>query len=92
VPLLKSLIALLFVLLGIVFAVLNRELVSVDLFFTSLQASTGLMLLLVLLLGFLLGGLVVLTTMVWPIRRALQKAEKSVAKFEKAESEGNASP
>jgi lipopolysaccharide assembly protein A len=92
VPLLKSLIALLFVLFGIVFAVLNRELVSVDLFFTSLQTSTGLMLLLVLLLGFLLGGLVVLTTMVWPIRRSLQKAEKAVAKFEKIESEGNQSP
>jgi uncharacterized integral membrane protein len=89
VPLLKSLIALVFVLLGVLFAVLNRELVKVDLFITSLQASIGLTLLLVLLLGFLLGGMVVLTTMVWPARLALAKAEQKVALAIKSESEGN---
>jgi lipopolysaccharide assembly protein A len=90
VPLLKSLIALAFVLIGILFAVLNRNPVKVDLFFISLQASTGLSLLLVLLLGFLLGGLVVLTSMVWPIRRALAKAEQKVPA--KSEPEGNSLP
>ena len=58
--LLKSLLALLFVLLGIVFGAMNRDVMPIDLFFTQLEASIGLTVLLVLLLGCLLGGSVVL--------------------------------
>jgi lipopolysaccharide assembly protein A len=74
--LLKSLLALLFVLLGIVFGAMNRDVMPIDLFFTQLEASIGLTVLLVLLLGCLLGGSVVLATVVWPLRSELAKAEK----------------
>lgn len=88
-PLLRTLIALAFVMLGIIFGALNRDVMRIDLFFTTLQASVGLTVLLVLLLGCLLGGLVVLATVVWPMRSALAKAEKAAAKIV---TEGNNAP
>ena len=88
-PLLKTLIALAFVIMGIVFGALNRDVMRIDLFFTTLQASIGLTVLLVLLLGCLLGGLVVMATVVWPMRAKLTKAEKAAAKMA---TEGNSSP
>ncbi|MEO6173009.1 MAG: lipopolysaccharide assembly protein LapA domain-containing protein [Arenimonas sp.] len=88
-PLLKTLLALAFVIMGIVFGALNRDVMHIDLFFTTLQASIGLTVLLVLLLGCLLGGLVVLATVVWPMRSNLIKAEKAAAKIVV---EGNSSP
>lgn len=88
-PLLKTFLALAFIIMGIVFGALNRDVMRIDLFFTTLQASIGLTVLLVLLLGCLLGGLVVLATVVWPMRANLSKAEKTVAKLA---AEGNSSP
>ena len=88
-PLLKTLIALAFIMMGIVFGALNRDVMRIDLFFTTLQASVGLTVLLVLLLGCLLGGLVVLATVVWPMRANLTKAEKAAAKIA---TEGSSSP
>lgn len=90
-PLLRTFIALAFVFLGIVFGALNRDVMPIDLFFTTLQASIGLTVLLVLLLGCLLGGSVVLATVVWPMRSALTKAEKAAAK-NAAEAQGNNTP
>lgn len=89
-PLFRALIALAFILLGIVFGALNRDVMRIDLFFTTLQASIGLTVLLVLLLGSLLGGLVVLATVVWPMRGDLAKAEKAAAN--KIATEGTSSP
>jgi len=88
-PLLKTLLALAFIMIGIVFGALNRDVMRIDLFFTTLQASIGLTVLLVLLLGCLLGGMVVLATVVWPMRTALAKAEKAAAKIG---TEGTGSP
>ena len=88
-PLLRTLLALAFVMLGIVFGALNRDVMRIDLFFTTLHAGIGLTVLLVLLLGCLLGGLVVLATVVWPMRSALAKAQKAA---EKIVTEGNTSP
>lgn len=88
-PLLRTLIALVFVMLGILFGALNRDVMRIDLFFTTLQASIGLTVLLVLLLGCLLGGLVVLATVVWPMRSALAKVEKAAIKNV---TEGNNAP
>ena len=88
-PLLKTFLALAFIMMGIVFGALNRDVMRIDLFFTTLQASIGLTVLLVLILGCLLGGLVVLATVVWPMRSALLKAEKAVAKISV---EGSSSP
>lgn len=78
-PLIKTLLALAFVMLGIIFGALNRDVMHIDLFFATLQASIGLTVLLVLLLGCLLGGFVVLATVVWPMRGDLAKAEKAAA-------------
>lgn len=88
-PLLKTLLALAFIVIGIVFGALNRDVMRIDLFFATLQASIGLTVLLVLLLGCLLGGLVVLATVVWPMRANMTKVEKSAAKIS---TEGTTTP
>ena len=88
-PLLRTLLALAFFMLGIIFGALNRDVMHIDLFFTRVQAGIGLTVLLVLLLGCLLGGLVVLATVVWPMRSALAKAQKAAAKIV---IEGNTAP
>ena len=72
--LIKSLIALCFVALGIVFGALNRDPVRVDLWFSAFEGRLGLVLLAVLLAGALLGGLVVTFAVVLPLRRSLARA------------------
>lgn len=75
--LLKSLIALCFVALGIVFGALNRHPVRVDLWFGALEGRLGLVLLVVLLAGAVLGGLVVTAGVVLPLRRTLARQRAS---------------
>ena len=65
----KSLLAMIFLLLGLVFAVLNRQAVHVDLWFRSFALRLGLLLLTAVLLGALLGGATVTAGVVWPLRR-----------------------
>ena len=72
--LIKSLIALCFVALGIVFGALNTQPVHVELWFRSFDARLGLVLLSVLLAGALIGGLAVTVGVVWPMRRRLGRA------------------
>ena len=67
--LIRSLVALCFVALGLVFGALNTQSVSVDLGFRVLEGRLGLVLLSVLLAGAFLGGLVVTAGVVWPLRR-----------------------
>ncbi len=71
--LIKSLIALCFVAMGVVFGALNTQRVHVDLWFDAINGRLGLVLLTVLLAGALIGGLVVMASMVWPMRRRLQR-------------------
>jgi len=71
--LIRSLIALCFVALGIVFGALNRDAVRVDLWFSVLHGRLGLVLLAVLLAGALLGGMVVTLGVVLPLRRTLAR-------------------
>lgn len=54
--LINALIALVFVLLGVVFAALNRHVVTTDFGLITLHASLGLSLLAAVLLGALIGG------------------------------------
>jgi uncharacterized integral membrane protein len=75
--LLKALIALLFVLAGVVFGALNRTPVHIDLWLRGFDTRLGLALLMVLLLGALLGGLAVTASVVWPLRRRLNKVSAS---------------
>ena len=72
--LIKSLIALCFIGLGIVFGALNTQPVHVELWFRSFDARLGLVLLCVLLAGALVGGLAVTVAVVWPMRRRLGRA------------------
>jgi len=72
--LIKSLIALCFVILGVVFGALNKQSVRVDVWFDVINARLGLVLLTVLLLGAFVGGLVVTAGVVWPLRRRMNPA------------------
>src|SRR5690606_41296811 len=67
--LIKVLLALLFVLAGVLFSALNRDPVRVDLGFTVLDTYLGAALLFALLAGALLAGLVLMVEVVWPRRR-----------------------
>jgi len=71
--LIRSLIALCFVALGIVFGALNREPVRVDLWFSAISGRLGLVLLAVLLAGAVVGGLVVTLGVVLPLRRSIAR-------------------
>jgi putative membrane protein len=69
----KTLVALMFVALGVVFGALNRQSVVIDVWWKTLETRLGLTLISVLLLGALLGGLVVTAGVVWPLRRRLRQ-------------------
>ena len=69
--LIKSLVALCFLALGLVFGALNTQSVAVDLGFRVIEGRLGLVLLGILLAGAFLGGLVVTAGVVWPLRRRL---------------------
>jgi uncharacterized integral membrane protein len=75
--LIKSLFGLLLFTIGVVFGALNKQSVHIDFWFRSLEARLGPTLLIVLLLGALLGGLVVTTAVVWPLRRRLNKLART---------------
>jgi uncharacterized integral membrane protein len=72
--LLKSIAALMFVALGVVFGALNRQVVHLDLWHAQYDVRLGLTLIVVLLTGALLGGLVVTAGVVWPLRRRLRRS------------------
>ena len=77
--LIRSLIALCFIALGIVFGALNRAPVRVDLWFAAFEGRLGLLLLAILLVGALLGGLVVTVGVVLPLRRAMARTRAEAA-------------
>ena len=72
--LLKSIVALMFIALGVVFGALNRQVVHLDLWHAQYDVRLGLTLIVVLLTGALLGGLVVTAGVVWPLRRRLRRS------------------
>lgn len=70
----KSLIALIFAVVGVIFGALNKQAVHIDLGFIAIDARLGPALLMILLFGALLGGLIVTAGVVWPLRRRLHTA------------------
>ncbi|MEO8162130.1 MAG: lipopolysaccharide assembly protein LapA domain-containing protein [Arenimonas sp.] len=70
----KALVALCFVAMGLAFGALNRGHVTLDLGVATAHFRLGLLLLMVLLAGALVGGLVVMAGVVWPLRRRLHPA------------------
>ena len=74
--LIKALLALLFVVFGVLFGALNRDRVRIDLGFLSFESfSLGTSLLLAVLLGALLAGLVLTAGVIWPMRHRLRRRQ-----------------
>lgn len=71
--LIKAFLALMFVALGVIFSALNRDPVRIDLGFATLDTHLGAGLLFALLAGALLAGVVLLASVVWPLRQRLRK-------------------
>lgn len=79
--LLQLLVALLFIVAGIVVGALNPQSMTLDFYFARLHLGVGVALLSALLAGALLGGLAITIGVVWPLQRRLQRAwrERSVS-------------
>lgn len=76
--LIKALLALLFVVVGVLFGALNRTPVEIDLGFYSIQnAYLGTSLLLAVLVGALLAGGVLVAGVIWPLRHRLRRSQPS---------------
>ena len=76
----RLVVALLFLAYGLIIGVLNAQPVSVTLLFTEFQTASGVGIMLsLLLLGVVVGGLIVLAKLVWPLYAKLRKATRAVA-------------
>ena len=72
--LIRLVLALVFLAYGLIIGVLNTQPITLKLLFTQFQTSSGVGILLSLLLGILVGGLMVLALVVWPLYTKLRKA------------------
>lgn len=73
-PLLRLLIAVLFVVAGVCVGALNAQTILIDLGFATLPATLGVALLACVLIGALLAGLVLSTSVILPLSQALRRA------------------
>ncbi len=80
---LKAIIALMFVIAGIIIGALNQQSVEIDLFFFHYQASLGLVLLLCVLAGALLGGALASIGLLLAKRKPSAGSGKALASGEK---------
>lgn len=74
--LIRLLVAFACLAVGAVIGALNRQLVSVDLGVIHMPTNLGVALIVALLLGVLLGGLAISTSVVLPLRRRLARAQR----------------
>lgn len=72
----RLIIALLFLAVGLVIGVLNTQPIVLKLLFTDIPTSSGVAIILSLLFGVIIGGLIVMATMVLPLYAKLRKANK----------------
>lgn len=75
----RLIIALIFLGIGLLVGVLNTQPITLKLLFTDIQTSSGVAIILSLLAGVIIGGLIVLATLVWPLYTKLRKANKQAA-------------
>ena len=75
----RLIIALIFLGIGLLVGVLNTQPITLKLLFTDIQTSSGVAIILSLLAGVIIGGLIVLATLVWPLYAKLRKANKQAA-------------
>jgi len=72
----RLVVALVFLAAGLVIGVLNTQPIVLKLLFTEIPTSSGVAIILSLLFGVLIGGLIVMATMVLPLYARLRKANK----------------
>lgn len=72
----RLVVALVFLAAGMVVGVLNTQPITLRLLFTDVQTSSGVAIILALLSGVLIGGAIVLATLVLPLYAKLRKAQK----------------
>ena len=75
----RLVIALIFLGVGLLIGVLNTQPITLKLLVADIQTSSGVAIILSLLAGVIIGGLIVLATLVWPLYTKLRKANKQVA-------------
>ena len=75
----RLVVALLFLAYGLIIGVLNTQPITLKLVFSEFQTSSGVGIMLSLLLGVLIGGLIVVATVVWPLYAKLRKANRATA-------------
>ena len=75
----RLIIALVFLAIGLLVGVLNTQPITLKLLFTQIETSSGVAIILSLLAGVVIGGLIALATLVWPLYTKLRKANKQVA-------------
>ncbi len=75
----RLIIALIFLGIGLLVGVLNTQPITLKLLFTDIQTSSGVAIILSLLAGVVIGGLIILATLVWPLYTKLRKANKQAA-------------
>ncbi|GGD42627.1 lipopolysaccharide assembly protein LapA domain-containing protein [Pseudoxanthomonas indica] len=72
----RLIIALLFLAIGLIVGVLNTQPIVLKLLFTDIPTSSGVAIILSLLFGVIIGGLIVMATMVLPLYAKLRKASR----------------
>jgi hypothetical protein len=76
----RLVVALAFLAAGLVVGIWNTEAITLSLpFTTGVKTSSGAAIILSLLSGVVIGGLIVLATVVWPLYAKLRKANKQSA-------------
>ena len=75
----RLIIALIFLGIGLLVGVLNTQPITLKLLFADIQTSSGVAIILSLLAGVVIGGLIILATLVWPLYTKLRKANKQAA-------------
>ncbi len=73
----RLVVALVFLAAGMVVGVLNTQPITLRLLFTEVETSSGVAIILALLSGVLIGGAIVLATLVLPMYAKLRKVQKA---------------
>ena len=86
---LRLIVALVFLAYGLIIGVLNTQPIQLNLLFADIQTSSGVGILLSLLLGVIVGVLLVLAAVVWPLYAKLRRANKQLTAGSSASVSGN---